>query len=339
MPCGHTYDVACIAVQLKMLGEQSRQCPLCRNKFAYVKYAFTPDGDFKIHIPGKGDEDENPFLRDDEVVPPGASDGKRMRKIELRRLRTLEDFGQSFSMTYGDACTVEDNTLISISYNLHLTVSQGVDEQGVGACCTLKRTFRLVSWKFNAPEELPGPLPAPSEWSPEEISEAREYIRLRLEGINVSKPWSMIRISEPEYVVLCDDRGLMARVIRLLDVTRRVGREDITIQESITLAEGLFSKHPSEEELAEDIVNGIGKTEREKALKMARQELQGVMEFFFKVPALAAGWKELDRGTTGILEEVVEEDLECQYCDKKHRNGDCRLPSMEDIEMVIVGEE
>jgi hypothetical protein len=193
--------------------------------------------------------------------------------------------------------------------------------------------------EFNAPEELPGPLPAPSEWSPEEITEAREYIRLRLEGINVSKLWSMIRISEPEYVVLCDDRGLMARVIRLLDVARRVGREEITIQESITLAEGLFSKHPSEEELAEDIVNGIGKTEREKALKMARQELQGVMEFFFKVPALAAGWEELDRGTTGILEEVVEEDLECQYCDKKHRNGDCRLPSMEDIEMVIVGEE
>ncbi len=91
--------------------------------------------------------------------------------------------------------------------------------------------------------------------------------------------------------------------------------------------------------MAEDIVNGVGKVEREKALRMARQELQGVMEFFLKVPALAAGWKELDRGTTGILEEVAEEDLECQYCDKRHRNGDCRLPSMEDMEMVIGSEE
>jgi hypothetical protein len=144
-------------------------------------------------------------------------------------------------MTYGDACTVEDNTLISISYNLHLTVSQGVDEQGVGACCTLKRTFRLLTRKFKGPEEVPFPLPAPSEWSPEEIAEARKYIRLRLDGTNVSKPWSMIRISEPEYIVLCDDRGLMGVVVRLLDVARRVGSEDITIQESITLAEEFFS--------------------------------------------------------------------------------------------------
>jgi hypothetical protein len=62
------------------------------------------------------------------------------------------------------------------------------------------------------------------------------------------------------------------------------------------------------------------------------------MEFFLKVPAFAAGWKELDRGTTRILEVVVEEDLECQYCDKRHRNGDCRLPNLEDMEMVGDGD-
>jgi hypothetical protein len=240
MPCDHTYDVACLAVQLKILSEQSRQCPLCRNKFAYVKYAFTPDGDFKIHIPGKGVEDENPFLRDDEVVPPVASEGEKGRKIELKRLRMLQDFRQSFSMTYGDACTVEDNTLISITYNLHLTVSQGVDEQGVGACCTLKWTFRLITRKFKGPEDVPFPLPPPSEWSPEEITEAREYIRLRFEGINVSRPWSAVRVGEPEYVVLSDDKDLIAVVVRRLDVARRVGRDDITIQESISIAGVLF---------------------------------------------------------------------------------------------------
>lgn len=62
------------------------------------------------------------------------------------------------------------------------------------------------------------------------------------------------------------------------------------------------------------------------------------MEFFLKVPALAAGWKELDRGSTGILEVVVEEDLECQYCDKRHRNGNCRLPNLEDMEMESGGD-
>jgi hypothetical protein len=245
-----------------------------------VKYAFTPDGAFKIHIPGKGDEDENPFLRDDEVVPPGASEGERMRKVELRRLRTLEDFSRSFSLTYGRAKTVEDNTLISISYNLHLTIGQVVHKLGVGAYCTLKRTFKLVTRKFIGPEEVPLSLQDPFEWRPGEITKAREYIRLRLDGINVSKPWSTIHESEPEHIVLCDDRGLTAIAGRTFDVVRRVGSEDITIQEPTSIAE-VFPNDPGEEDLAEDVVHSIGKTESEKTLKLARQELQGVMEFLF----------------------------------------------------------
>jgi hypothetical protein len=338
VPCGHTYDVACLAVQLKILSEQSRQCPVCRNKLACVKYAFTPNGDFKIHIPGRGDQDADPFLRDDEVVPPGASEGERKRKMELRRLRTVENFLQSFSVTYRDDCTVEDNTLISISQNLHLTTSQAVDEDGVGACCTLKRTFKLVTRKIKGPEEVPFPLSVPSEWSPEELFEARKFIRLRLDGIDISKPWSTIRVSEPKYIIFCDDRGLMAVVVRTLDVARRVGSEDITIQETVSIVEEFFPKPLAQEESAEDVVHGIGKAEREKALKMARQELQGVMEIFLKVPALAAVWKELDRGGTGILEAVVEEDLECQYCDERHRNGDCRLPNLEEMEINSDGD-
>jgi hypothetical protein len=336
VPCGHTYDVACLAVQLKMLSEQSRQCPMCRNKFSYVKYTFTPDGEFKTHIPGRGDQDANPFLRDDEVVPPGASEVERKRKIELRRLRTLENFLQSFSVTYRDDCTVVDNTLISISQNLRLAISQEVNEQGVCACCTLKRTFKVVTMKLKGTEEVSPPVT--SEWSSEEITEARKFIRLRLDGINVSKPWSNIRVSEPEYIVFCDDRGLMAVVLRVLEVARRAGSEDITIQETVSIVEEFFSKPPAQEDSTEDVVHGIGKTERERALKMARQELQGVMEIFLKVPALATRWKELDRGSTGILEVVVEKDLECQYCDERHRNGDCRLPNLEEMEINSDGD-
>jgi hypothetical protein len=58
----------------------------------------------------------------------------------------------------------------------------------------------------------------------------------------------------------------------------------------------------------------------------------------FSFHNLAAGWKDLDRGITGILDVVVEKDLECQYCDERHRNGDCRLPNLEDMEMESDGD-
>jgi hypothetical protein len=37
-------------------------------------------------------------------------------------------------------------------------------------------------------------------------------------------------------------------------------------------------------------------------------------------------FRELDRGSTGILDAVGEGEAECLYCEEKHRNGECRLP-------------
>jgi len=129
MPCGHKYDIDCISVQLKLLGEQSRQCPMCRAKLEAVKYAFTPDGMYKIHIPGNGEQDTDPFLRDDEIIPPCASERERRRKIELRRLRTLEDMSPMvFIFNHGEAVTVEGDLIIAINRELTLFLMQ---EQGV----------------------------------------------------------------------------------------------------------------------------------------------------------------------------------------------------------------
>ncbi len=104
-----------------MLGEPSRQCPICRKKFAYVKYAFAPDGRFNIHLPGKGDQDSDPFLRDDEIVSPGTSEAEKRRKIELRRLRTLEDIDlQSFIFDNMTGVAAEGDTVITVNRDMIL---------------------------------------------------------------------------------------------------------------------------------------------------------------------------------------------------------------------------
>jgi hypothetical protein len=39
-------------------------------------------------------------------------------------------------------------------------------------------------------------------------------------------------------------------------------------------------------------------------------------------------WKDMDKASTTVFEEAREEDMECNYCDEKHQNGTCVLPSI-----------
>lgn len=320
IPCGHKYDVDCISVQLKLLGEQSRQCPICRAKLEAVKYAFTPDGMCKIHIPGKGEQDTDPFLRDDEIIPPCASERERRRKIELRRLRTLEDISPIiFSFPHGEAVAVEGDLIIAINRELTLFLMQ---EHGVGTQCTSVRKLNFRTFR-----SLPVPFPDDQIFEPEKISRAREDIIKCLGSLGSMRLFSGTQIDGPQYEVKCDDRGLKAMVMRGLVVQRMLGEKDITIQESLTITEEFLMEELGEEELREEVVRGIAKEEREKEVRMARQEMQGVIEHFEGMGYIREHWRSLDRGSTGILEVVGDGEMECEYCDERHRNGDCILPN------------
>lgn len=320
IPCGHKYDVDCISVQLKLLGEQSRQCPICRAKLEAVKYAFTPDGMCKIHIPGKGEQDTDPFLRDDEIIPPCASERERRRKIELRRLRTLEDISPIiFSFPHGEAVAVEGDLIIAINRELTLFLMQ---EHGVGTQCTSVRKLNFRTFR-----SLPVPFPDDQIFEPEKIARAREDIIKCLGSLGSMRLFSGTQIDGPQYEVKCDDRGLKAMAMRGLVVQRMLGEKDITIQESLTITEEFLMEELGEEELREEVVRGIAKEEREKEVRMARQEMEGVIEHFEGMGYIREHWRSLDRGSTGILEVVGDGEMECEYCDERHRNGDCILPN------------
>jgi len=320
MPCGHKYDIECISVQLKLLGEQSRQCPMCRAKLEAVKYAFTPDGMYKIHIPGNGEQDTDPFLRDDEIIPRCASERERRRKIELRRLRTLEDMSPLvFIFNHGEAVAVEGDLIITINRELTLFLMQ---EQGVRTQCTSVRKLDFRTFR-----SLPVPFPDDQKFEPEKIAQAQGDIIKCLDSLGTMRLFSGTQIDGPQYEVKCDDRGLKVVVMRSLVVQRVLGEKDITIQESLTISEEFLTEELGEEELREEVVRGIAKEEREKELRMARQEMQGVIELFEAIGNVSEHWRSLDRGSTGILEVVGDGEMECEYCDERHRNGDCILPN------------
>jgi len=323
LPCNHAFNVECISVLLRTLGQPSRQCQLCRTKLEEVRYAFTQEGDYATHRPGKGDERYSPFLRNDEIVPPGDDVEGLRRRLELRRLRMLEDYDPApWTVNWMSVPAQEGDTIVLVSRTVALKLAQ---EGGVHTNSQLIRTLSLTTYNPYDPETLPFPLPDPSDFRRKEIAKAREEIKNCLEGLGVSRAFEELHITEPEYEVPCDERGLYAIVTRSVAVKRVVGQEATTTQETLAMREKFLLELPTIEEREEDPVLGIGRVEREKAVKMTRQEIQGVVETLPRLVQLR-NFRGLDRGSTGILDAVGEGEAECLYCEEKHRNGECRLP-------------
>jgi hypothetical protein len=229
---------------------------MCRTKFAYVKYTFTLDGIYKMHIPGKGDQGSDPFLRDDEIVPPSASEGERRRKIDLRRLRTLEDIGPfSFIFDRLISVTTEGDTIVTVNRDMHLFYHR---EQGVKSQFIFQR--RLT---FKTLRDVSLPIPKDLNFEPERMAQARGYVIKCLDGLGTRRLFAEIHVDGPEYMVNCDERGLEVVAMCGLIVQRKLGVEDITIQESLAISEQFLPELPPEEGMAEDVVKDIGREERE----------------------------------------------------------------------------
>jgi hypothetical protein len=211
-----------------------------------VRYAFTQKGNYATHRPGKGDERYSPFLRNDEIVPPGDDVEGVRRRLELRRLRMLEDYDPTpWTVNWMSVPAQEGDTIVLVSRTVALKLAQ---EGGVHTNCQLIRTLSLTTYNPYDPETPPFPLPDPSDFRPKEIAKAREEIKNCLEGLGVSRAFEELHITEPEYEVPCDERGLYAIVTRSVAVKRVVGQEDTTIQEILAIREKFLLELPTIEE-------------------------------------------------------------------------------------------
>lgn len=79
-----------------------------------------------------------------------------------------------------------------------------------------------------------------------------------------------------------------------------------------------------------DELLGFNKVDRERMIRIARQEIQGAWECFGRaeIVAPALGVRELDEGSTRVREAFKNSELECTFCGKvdDHRCGECMLP-------------
>lgn len=161
---------------------------------------------------------------------------------------------------------------------------------------------------------------------PEDIQKARNEIRELLERLGVRRGFVKLRLEESDYTVSCDEQGLDVMARKFLTVTKKQSDENMVINECVSLIENFpMGELHKEEDEDEGLVKRMEQCVRERTVKLARQEIQGVFEAFGKLPYFS-DLRTLERACTGILEPVLEKDVDCEYCDVRHRNGDCKVP-------------
>lgn len=112
-------------------------------------------------------------------------------------------------------------------------------------------------------------------------------------------------------------------------ISRSQDRGNVVLERSKVLKEVYDVVRPEIMETDDEVVEGIGRKEREEQIRLVREEVQGFLEH---VASVIPNFRGLEKASTGILEPVASGRTEgCEYCGEGHRNGNCELPEASEI--------
>lgn len=336
MPCGHEIDFDCAIQLLTGLEKTSRRCPLCRAKVIQVTWNHSPEGSYDFYVIGSGIEDRGPFIRDDEAIQGHMDESERVRRRELRRLRTLENFRPLvLHMRWGSFAKEAENYVL-MQRELVLTAIQ------IEGIHTVNKLFRKVSLRtipVSEVEEHPTAKP-----QNDKINAAKEEVETILSKYTANDlPFRALNHEEPVISIARDSRNLFAELKRSTKITRRSDEriEGIDVSTDLALDEHFVIEPNSAREIKDaGVVDGFTRQARQRALNLARQEIQCVWDYFRKGQhRLFPQFRELDEGSTATRQEFPKAELECLWCGEieGHRNGECVMPPpAEDANLKLI---
>ncbi|KAF8866864.1 hypothetical protein BDZ45DRAFT_719876 [Acephala macrosclerotiorum] len=316
VPCGHEFDLPCASNLLRSSGIVGRQCPLCRARIREVHHNFKPDGTYETHTvrPTRAESPlmSGPFIREDEELREDMSPTERERVLELRRLRQGEDYRLRMCLVQDQNYARDGNRIIFTRSCIDIEIDQL--PHLAGTTSILRR--KLVILTTPTIPEIESAIRHLGTADPDAIARVRKEADVLLAKIgDFHEQYTTFDLKGLRYKVVYDAKGLDANVRKGVKVRKDEDGQTIVIVRTIELNEIYTTRPPDTDP---DEVNGIGRTDRENALRLAREEIQGGLEFaFVKVPA----FRPLEAGSTGIVD--VRAGRECEYCDLEgHRNGD-----------------
>jgi hypothetical protein len=260
-------------------------------------------------------------IRDDEEIQEGMTQEEKDRAFELRRLRGMDDYSGAWSRCWIQGYVEEGENFVL----LQRTVGIKIVQSGTITASKLVRevTIRTVRQDLGVVDTL-----GMSVLPKAEVERAREEIKRVLAGLgtlDTVSPFVRLEMERPSRTVIDDEKGLMVSTSKSHSVL--MGNEcengNVSVENMTVVRENLPSKIMGADETDPDMIEGLGRVERVQGVRLARQEMRGVWETFRE----EEGWRELEARTTGIAGASLEEEgLECEYCEVRHRNGNCLLP-------------
>jgi hypothetical protein len=310
---------------------------MCRVEPTEVRYAFTEDGRYGTYILGgilplprwTAAQSANGGVM--SGAPPTADESEQspitpaqvQRSLLVHRLRQLPIYEPDvWTVPPERAYIIEGENYIVATRGLGLRITQ----RNVGTAIILKRALKLHTIPIHSPGTLNLDLTLPQK--PADVSNARAEIEAVLASLGDRRDtFATLTIEDPEMFVLADANGLDVSIEKNLKIKRE--------REGALVSEVKFERMTTLIEVLPDVIGGemsqddterlgaFSAQQRERAVRLVRMEIQGALE---TVMPFAQDFEELEEATTGILDIVPLERVECEYCPVRHRNGDCLLP-------------
>jgi hypothetical protein len=291
-PCGRKFDLECVKAVMEDC-QLRDQCPLCRVKPTEVRYAFIEDGRYSTYIPGgilpppypNHGRNIAPLPADQEDQPP-ITPAQVQRSLLVYRLRQMPIYDSGvWAIPPEQAYIIENQNYIVATRGLWLRMTQ----RHTGTKAILLRALKLHPIPIHSADPtdvLHLDLTLPPK--PADVAAARAEIEAVLAGLGamcargrfaklVIDDAKILEFADPEEV-----QGLDVSVEKTLTVFRE--REDALVSkmrlERLTrLVEMLLDDLGSERTPYQiETVAVFSAQERQRAARLARMEIQAVLE-------------------------------------------------------------
>jgi hypothetical protein len=291
-----------------------------------VRYSFNPDGTYSTHNVAENGR----FHEADEEVRDGMTGLERQHILELRRLRRRREYITPFwELRTAEGAMIEGENIVFGKKALIFKMAQTgtVTESFIARTLAIQTKARTDDDISQIQYEN-----IVRDQQPAVVQAIRDEITVFLERIRPVHGTSFtgLKLPEPRVMVVQDARGLNVSVQKKTHLSKGFPSSRTGIQQAVnvtmsrtTIMEECFPSVAKrvEEHSENTTIRGITRQEREKAVTMAREEIQGVMN---TMQLVMNEPMDIEPATTGLLERTIQ--LECEYCEKRHRNGDCALP-------------
>lgn len=305
-----------------------------------ILYDFLPDGTHKTHLVGPTRPESplmsGPFIREDEELRADMSPSEQSRVLELRRIRQGGPYHLTIRIHKHRLFGRRDGKDFKLDQKIELKISQDPYEASTTSILT-----RLTSIKFTpafSSTIIPGAVTSepgvPEHVIPPNINlgngvivpddsdlvaraeEKAKIVLLKRVGI-FHEEFTELSMTGLQYRIPYDAKGLCAIVKKGISAIKDEGIEGAFEVSTTTELKEVYTVRPGED--AEE-VDGIERRVCEEVVHLAREVVQGVLEFAF---VHNRAFRPLEGASTGVME--VRHEAVCEFCEGRHRNGDCEL--------------